>query len=309
MKNIVTGGAGLIGSHLIDTLMVNGENVICIDNFSSGNELNINQWINNSRFSLIKHDIEYPIEIKADRIWHLACPASILQYQKDPIKTSKTNFLGTLNMLQLSKKNKAKFLLASTSEVYGDPKEHPQKEEYLGSVNSIGIRSCYVEGKRIAESLTFDFARKHNLDIKIARIFNTYGPRINPNDGRVISNFIFQALRNKPLTIYGSGKQTRSFCFVIDLIDGLIKLMNSKLSGPVNLGNPEECNILNLAETINDKFGNKLKFIYFPLPENDPIRRKPDITLAKNSLHWSPKVNLSEGLDQTIYYSKQSYPN
>ncbi len=309
LKNIVTGGAGFIGSHLIDTLMVNGEKVICIDNFSSGKEQNIKHWINNSKFSLIRHDIEEPIEIEADRIWHLACPASTSEYQKDPIKTSKTNFIGTLNMLQLSKKNNAKFLLASTSEVYGDPKEHPQKEEYCGYVNSIGIRSCYNEGKRMAESLTYDFSREYNLDIKIARIFNTYGPRIRPNDGRVISNFMSQALQNKPFTIYGNGDQSRSFCFIFDLIDGLIKLMHSNFSGPINIGNPEECKILELAKIINDKVGNKFSFTNHPLPENDPIRRKPDITFAKTNLLWSPKINLSEGLDQTINYSKNFYPN
>ena len=307
MKNIVTGGAGFIGSHLIDTLMNNGENVVCIDDFSSGNEQNIDHWKKNSKFSLINHDIEEPINIETDRIWHFACPASISKYQQDPIKTSKTNFIGTLNMLQLSKKTKAKFLLASTSEVYGEPQEHPQKEEYLGSVNSIGIRSCYVEGKRMAESLTFDFARKYNLDIKIARIFNSYGPRIKPNDGRVISNFISQALTNKPFTIFGNGKQTRSFCFIKDLIDGLIKLMNSKYTGPINIGNPEECNILELAKIINDKAGNKFKFVNLPLPENDPVRRKPDITFAKNALLWTPKIHLSDGLDQTINYSKNFY--
>tara|TARA_Y100000739_G_C20531252_1_gene429014 strand:+ start:201 stop:1130 length:930 start_codon:yes stop_codon:yes gene_type:complete len=309
LQNIVTGGAGFIGSHLIDTLMDNGENVICIDNFSSGDQQNIAHWNNNSRFSLINHDIEEPIDIKADRIWHLACPASISKYQEDPIKTSKTNFIGTLNMLQLSKKNNAKFLLASTSEVYGDPKEHPQKEAYWGSVNSIGTRSCYNEGKRMAESLTFDFARKYNLDVRIARIFNTFGPRLKPDDGRVVSNFISQALQNKPLTIYGNGKQTRSFCFVLDLIEGLIKLMNSKFSGPINIGNPEECNIFELAKIINDKVGNKFKFVNYPLPENDPKRRKPDITFAKTALLWSPKINLSEGLDQTINYFKHFYPN
>ncbi len=306
MRNIVTGGAGFIGSHLIDCLIQEGQDVICIDNFSSGLEKNIDHWIDNSKFQLINHDIVHPIELEADRIWHLACPASISEYQQDPIKTSKINFLGTLNMLELSRKLGAKFLLASTSEVYGDPKEHPQKENYWGSVNSIGARSCYDEGKRFAESLTFDFARTFNLDIKIARIFNTYGPRIKPNDGRVIGNFISQALRKEQFTIYGDGTQTRSFCFITDLINGLTKLMNSKYKGPVNLGNPEEINILNLASLINDKVGNKFKLIYYALPENDPLRRKPDITLAKSSLFWSPKINLSEGINQTIHYFKEN---
>ena len=306
MRNIVTGGAGFIGSHLIDCLIQEGQDVICIDNFSSGLEKNIDHWIDNSKFQLINHDIVHPIELEADRIWHLACPASISEYQQDPIKTSKINFLGTLNMLELSRKLGAKFLLASTSEVYGDPKEHPQKENYWGSVNSIGARSCYDEGKRFAESLTFDFARTFNLDIKIARIFNTYGPRIKPNDGRVIGNFISQALRKEQFTIYGDGTQTRSFCFITDLINGLTKLMNSKYKGPVNLGNPEEINILNLASLINDKVGNKFKLIYYSLPENDPLRRKPDITLAKSSLFWSPKINLSEGINQTIHYFKEN---
>ena len=244
MRNLVTGGAGFIGSHLIDSLIINGQDVICIDNFSSGLEKNIEHWINNSKFKLINHDIINPIEIEADRIWHLACPASISEYQKDPIKTSKINFIGTLNMLELARKSEAKFLLASSSEVYGDPTEHPQKENYWGSVNSIGVRSCYDEGKRFAESLTFDFARTFNLDIKIARIFNIYGPRTRSDDGRVISNFISQALRKEKFTIYGDGTQTRSFCFITDLINGLTKLMNSQNKGPINLGNPEEINIL-----------------------------------------------------------------
>ncbi len=307
LRNIVTGGAGFIGSHLIDSLISNGQHVICIDNFSSGFKKNIEHWINNPKFELINHDIINPIELEADRIWHLACPASLSQYQQDPIKTSKINFIGTLNMLELSRKLGAKFLLASSSEVYGDPKEHPQKESYWGFVNSIGARSCYDEGKRIAESLTFDFARSFNLDIKIARIFNTYGPRIQPDDGRVISNFICQALRKEQVTIYGKGTQTRSFCFISDLINGLSKLMNSPHKGPVNLGNPEEINIFNLASLINDKVGNKFEFINHPLPENDPSRRKPDITLAKSSLFWSPKINLSEGIDQTIHYFKETH--
>lgn len=306
MRNIVTGGAGFIGSHLIDNLINEGQNVICIDNFSSGLKKNIKHLINNSKFQLINHDIINPIELDADRIWHLACPASISEYQQDPIKTSKINFIGTLNMLELSKKLGAKFLLASSSEVYGDPKEHPQKENYWGSVNSIGVRSCYDEGKRFAESLTFDFARTFDLDVKIARIFNTYGPRIKPDDGRVISNFISQALRKEQFTIYGKGNQTRSFCFISDLINGLTKLMNSPYKGPINLGNPEEINIFNLASLINDKVGNKFELIYFPLPENDPSRRKPDITLAKRSLSWSPKINLSEGINQTINYFKEN---
>ena len=309
MRNIVTGGAGFIGSHLIDSLIKMGEYVTCIDDFSTGQKTNLEHLRNNPRFSLINHNVINPIEIEADKIWHLACPASIIKYQKDPIATSKTNFIGTLNMLELAKKYKAKLLLASSSEVYGEPKEHPQRENYWGNVNPIGKRSCYVEGKRMAESLCFDFARMYKLDIKVARIFNSYGPRMVSNDGRVISNFITQALQNKPYTIYGEGTQTRSFCFIHDLINGLVKLMESKLAGPINIGNPEEFNIIYLARTINDKVGNNFRFINSPLPENDPKRRKPDITILKEYLGWSPEINLSQGLNQTIEYFRKNTKN
>ena len=307
MKNIVTGGAGFIGSHLIDFLLKKGEEVVCLDNFTTGSYQNIAHLKNNKNFTSMNHDITYPVEIKSDKIWHLACPASTSQYQKDPVGTSKTIFLGTLNMLELAKKNDAKFLLASSSEVYGDPKKHPQKETYWGSVNPIGKRSCYDEGKRIAESLCFDFSRMYETDIKIARIFNTYGPRISPIDGRVISNFICQTLQNKPLTIYGKGTQTRSFCFILDLIDGLYKLMNSNYKGPINLGNPEEIKINDLANLINDKVGNNCMFINNPLPENDPSKRQPDISFAKEALNWNPTVSLSEGLNLTIEYFKKHF--
>lgn len=307
MKNIVAGGAGFIGSHLIDLLIKKGEQVICIDNFKTGTKKNIAHLINNTNFMCINHDVVNPIEIKSDKIWHLACPASINKYQKDPIETSKTIFLGTLNLLELAKKYNARFLLASSSEIYGNPEQHPQKETYWGSVNPIGKRSCYDEGKRIAESLCFDFSRMYGTEIKIARIFNTYGPRISPEDGRVISNFICQALQNKPLTICGKGLQTRSFCFILDLIDSLNKLMNSGYKGPINLGNPEEIKIHDLAHLINDKVGNKSRIVNIPLPENDPFKRKPDINFAKSALNWYPKVTLSEGLDLTIEYFKKQF--
>ena len=307
MRNIITGGAGFIGSHLIDFLIKRDEQVVCIDNLSTGNQKNIAHWIDSPNFEFLHHDVVNPIKIKANRIWHLACPASIKEYQKNPIQTSKTNFLGTLNMLQLAKELNAVFLLTSSSEVYGNPKEHPQNESYLGNVNPIGIRSCYDEGKRIAESLCFDFARLHKVDVKVARIFNTYGPRMLPKDGRVISNFIYQALQKDPFTIYGEGLQTRSFCYILDLIDGLDKLMNSKFNGPFNFGNPEEYSIICIANKINDKVKNKFKYIKYPLPENDPSKRKPDITLAKKLLNWSPKIKLSKGLDITIDYFKNNY--
>lgn len=305
IRNLVTGGAGFLGSHLIDRLLKNGEEVICLDNYVTGRKDNLNSWNLNERFEFIRHDVTNPIQLEVDRIWHLACPASPKSYQSNPIKTAKTSFLGTYNMLGLAKRVKATFLMASTSEVYGDPEVNPQPETYKGSVNPIGIRSCYDEGKRIAESLCFDYFRMHKLDIRVARIFNTYGPRMFHDDGRVVSNFVVQALKNKPLTIYGKGNQTRSFCYVDDLIDGLIKLMNSKCKGPINLGNPHEFTIMELAELIKLKVNPELTFVYKDFPEDDPLQRKPDITLAKDLLGWEPKVSLELGLNSTIDYFKK----
>jgi len=307
LKNLVTGGAGFVGSHLIDRLMRDKEHVICIDNFVTGTKKNINYWINNSNFELINHDIVNPIELDVDKIWHLACPASPIHYQINPIKTAKTSFLGTYNMLGMAKKCKAKFLLASTSEVYGDPEIHPQSEQYNGNVNPTGIRSCYDEGKRIAESLTSDYMRNHGTDIRIARIFNTYGPRMLANDGRVISNFICQALNNKPLTIYGKGLQTRSFCYIDDLVEGLIKLMNASYKYPLNLGNPEEFSIIDLARIIRDKINKNVEIILKELPPDDPKKRNPNINLAREKLQWEPFIKLDNGLDKTIEYFKNNF--
>ncbi len=300
MRILVTGGAGFIGSHLIDRLMREQHEVICLDNFYTGRKQNVQQWLGNANFELIRHDITEPIRLEVDQIYHLACPASPVHYQYNPIKTTKVNFLGTMNMLGLAKRIKARFLLASTSEVYGDPDVHPQPEEYRGSVNTIGIRSCYDEGKRIAETLSFDYHREHNVDIRVARIFNTYGPRMLENDGRVVSNFISQSLRGKPLTIYGDGSQTRSFCYVDNLVDGLMKLMNGDRLGPINLGNPEEYTILELAQKIRDKINPTQEIVFKPLPQDDPRQRKPDITKAESWLHWRPDVSLEEGLSKTI---------
>ena len=306
VRNLVTGGAGFLGSHLIDRLLNNGEEVICLDNYITGSKNNLNNWNTNSRFEFIRHDVTNPIQLEVDRIWHLACPASPKSYQANPIKTAKTSFLGTYNMLGLAKRVRATFLMASTSEVYGDPKVNPQSESYRGCVNPIGIRSCYDEGKRIAESLCFDYLRMHSLDIRVARIFNTYGPRMFHDDGRVVSNFIVQALNDEPLTIYGDGNQTRSFCYVDDLIEGLIRLMNSKETGPINLGNPDEFTISELAELVKVKINNKLTFINKKYPEDDPLQRRPDITLARTLLGWEPKIKLELGLDYTIDYFKNS---
>ncbi len=308
-RNLVTGGAGFLGSHLVDTLLENGEEVICIDNYSTGNKDNIEKWIGHKRFELIRHDITLPIQLEIDQIWHLACPASPVHYQSNPIKTAKTIFLGTFNMLGLARRTKARFLLASTSEVYGDALVHPQTEDYWGNVNPIGIRSCYDEGKRLAEALCFDYERMHNVDIRIMRIFNTYGPRMLPNDGRVISNFVVQALQGKSLTVYGEGQQTRSFCFVDDLIEGMSLLMNSNYKGPINIGNPDEYSILNIAEIIRSKINPKLEIIHQPLPSDDPNRRKPNISLAKNYLNWEPKIAFNDGLDKTIDYFTQKLSN
>lgn len=306
LRNLVTGGAGFLGSHLIDRLMSSGEEVICIDNYFTGRKSNLERWFNSPGFELIRHDVTEPIRLEVDRIWHLACPASPVHYQLNPIKTAKTSFLGTYNMLGLARRVGARILLASTSEVYGDPEIHPQPESYKGSVNILGKRSCYDEGKRIAETLCFDYQRMHNTEIRIMRIFNTYGPRMLPEDGRVISNFIMQALRGEPLTIYGNGKQTRSFCYVDDLINGMILLMNGNHSGPINIGNPGEFTIRRLAELIRDRINPKLKFIDKPLPSDDPMQRQPVIKLAQKELGWEPSVSLEEGLTPTIeWFRKQ----
>ena len=302
--NLVTGGAGFLGSHLIDRLMGKGEEVICLDNFFTGAKINIFKWINNPNFELIRHDITKPITLEVNKIWHLACPASPIHYQFNPIKTAKTSFLGTYNMLGMAKRVGAKFLLASTSEIYGDPEIHPQPETYRGNVNPIGLRSCYDEGKRIAETLTFDYKRSHDIEIKVARIFNTYGPRMLPNDGRVVSNLIIQGLSSESMSLYGDGLQTRSFCYVDDLIEGLIKLMNSQESGPINLGNPNETTILDLARLISKKLNIKEKFIFKELPQDDPLQRKPIIKKAQEKLNWDPIVDLNSGIDKTIEYFK-----
>lgn len=300
MRVLVTGGAGFLGSHLIDRLMKQGHDVVCLDNFFTGHKRNIRHWMDNPYFELIRHDITEPIRLEVDQIYHLACPASPVHYQYNPVKTIKTNVLGTLNMLGLAKRVKARFLLASTSEVYGDPDVHPQPEEYRGNVNTIGIRSCYDEGKRVAETLAFDYHRQNNVDIRVMRIFNTYGPRMFENDGRVVSNFIVQALKGIPLTVYGDGSQTRSFCYVADLIEGMMRLMNGEHIGPINIGNPGEYTILQLAETIQKMVNPDAELTFKPLPQDDPLQRQPDITKAKNLLDWEPKIGLEEGLKITI---------
>ena len=300
MRILVTGGAGFIGSHLIDRLMEQGHEVICLDNFYTGTRRNIVKWLGNPYFELIRHDITEPIRLEVDQIYHLACPASPIHYQYNPVKTIKTNVLGTMYMLGLAKRVKARFLLASTSEVYGDPDVHPQTEEYRGNVNCIGPRSCYDEGKRVAETLAFEYYREHKVDIRVARIFNTYGPRMLENDGRVVSNFVVQALRGEPLTVYGEGSQTRSFCYVSDLVEGLMRLMNGDLIGPVNLGNPDEYTILELAQVIQGMINPEAELVYQPLPEDDPKQRQPDITRAKTYLDWSPTIPLNQGLKMTI---------
>ncbi len=300
MRILVTGGAGFIGSHLIDRLMLEGNEVICLDNFFTGNKRNILKWLNHPYFELVRHDVTEPIRLEVDQIYHLACPASPVHYQYNPVKTIKTNVIGTLNMLGLAKRVKARFLLASTSEVYGDPEIHPQTEDYRGNVNPIGIRSCYDEGKRVAETLAFDYHRQNEVDIRVARIFNTYGPRMLENDGRVVSNFVFQALRGKPITVYGDGFQTRSFCYVSDLVDGLIRLMNGQFIGPVNLGNPDEYKIVELAQVVQELVNPNVSLRFEPLPQDDPRRRRPDITRAQEWLGWQPSVPLREGLKATI---------
>ena len=300
MRILVTGGAGFIGSHLIDRLMEQGHEVLCLDNFYTGHKRNILQWLNHPNFELIRHDITEPIRLEVEQIYHLACPASPVHYQYNPVKTIKTNVMGTMNMLGLAKRVKARFLLASTSEVYGDPEMHPQTEEYRGNVNTIGIRSCYDEGKRVAETLAFDYHRQNDVEIRVARIFNTYGPRMLENDGRVVSNFVVQTLQGKPITIYGDGSQTRSFCYVSDLVEGLMRLMNGDFVGPVNLGNPDEYTILELAQTVQQMVNPNVALDFKPLPQDDPRRRKPDITRAKTHLNWQPTVPLQDGLDLTI---------
>ena len=300
MRILVTGGAGFIGSHLIDRLMAENHEVICLDNFYTGTKRNILKWLDHPYFELIRHDITEPIRLEVDQIYHLACPASPVHYQYNPVKTVKTNVIGTLNMLGLAKRVKARFLLTSTSEVYGDPDVHPQPEEYRGNVNPIGIRSCYDEGKRIAETLSFDYHRQNNVDIRVARIFNTYGDRMLENDGRVVSNFVAQALRGIPLTVYGEGSQTRSFCYVTDLVDGLIRLMNGEHIGPINLGNPDEYTILELAQKIQQMINPDAEIVFKPLPQDDPRQRQPDITKAKTLLGWQPTIPLESGLKLTI---------
>jgi UDP-glucuronate decarboxylase len=301
---LVTGGAGFIGSHLCERLLERGDEVLCVDNFYTGTRRNVQHLLSNPLFELMRHDVCFPLYVEVDEIFNLACPASPVHYQFDPVQTTKVSVHGSINMLGLAKRVKAKVLQASTSEVYGDPTVHPQKEDYWGNVNPIGVRSCYDEGKRCAETLFFDYRRQHRLPIKVARIFNTYGPGMHPNDGRVVSNFIIQALRNEDITIYGTGNQTRSFCYVSDLVDGLMRLMQThdEVTGPVNLGNPVEFTIRQLAETVISLTGSSSKIAYRPLPEDDPRQRCPDIGLAQNLLGWAPRVQLRDGLMKTVEY-------
>ena len=301
---LVTGGAGFVGSHLCDRLVEQGDDVICLDNFYTGDKRNITHLFGRSNFELVRHDVTFPLYVEVDQIYNLACPASPVHYQSDPVQTTKTSVHGAINMLGLAKRTGARILQASTSEVYGDPEVHPQTEDYWGRVNPVGTRACYDEGKRCAETLFFDYWRQHRLEIKVARIFNTYGPRMHPNDGRVVSNFIVQALKGLPITIYGKGSQTRSFCYVDDLVEGLIGLMNSDagITGPVNLGNPNEFTIRQLADKVLAQTGSGSKIELKPLPEDDPQQRQPDITLATKLLDWGPKVDLDSGLDTTIEY-------
>jgi len=305
---LITGGAGFLGSHLCERLLKEKHEVICVDNFYTGQRANIAPLLSNPMFEVLRHDICFPLYVEVDQIYNLACPASPLHYQFDPVQTTKTSVHGAINMLGLAKRVKAKILQASTSEVYGDPLVHPQVEDYWGNVNPIGVRSCYDEGKRCAETLFFDYHRQHNLKIKVARIFNTYGPRMLPHDGRVVSSFIVQALEGKDITVYGDGTQTRSFCYVDDLIEALIKLMNSPddLTGPVNLGNPVEISILELARKLIELTGSKSQIVFEPLPDDDPAQRQPDISLAREKLNWEPKVELDKGLRTTIEYFEEN---
>jgi UDP-glucuronate decarboxylase len=304
---LVTGGAGFLGSHLCDRLADRGNEVICLDNFFTGDKRNVTHLLGRPNFELMRHDVTFPLYVEVDEIYNLACPASPIHYQHDPVQTTKTSVHGAINMLGLAKRTGAKILQASTSEVYGDPELHPQPESYWGRVNPIGIRSCYDEGKRCAETLFFDYFRQHRLRIKVARIFNTYGPRMHPDDGRVVSNFIVQALKGDPITIYGDGSQTRSFCYVDDLVDGLIRLMDSSddITGPINLGNPGEFTIAALAQKVLDAVGSQAELEYRPLPQDDPMQRRPDISAANELLGWAPAVDLSEGLNKTIDYFRQ----
>ncbi|WP_141266838.1 UDP-glucuronic acid decarboxylase family protein [Thermodesulfovibrio sp. Kuro-1] len=304
---LVTGGAGFIGSHLCERLLKEGNEVICVDNFYTGTKENIKHLLSNPYFEILRHDITFPLYVEVDEIYNLACPASPVHYQFDPVQTVKTCVHGAINMLGLAKRLKVKILQASTSEVYGDPEVHPQSESYWGNVNPIGLRACYDEGKRCAETLFFAYHRQHNLKIKVARIFNTYGPRMHLNDGRVVSNFIVQALKGEDITVYGDGSQTRSFCYIEDLIDGIIKLMNSddSITGPLNLGNPDEWTILELAEKVLKLTKSKSKIVFKPLPEDDPKQRRPDIEKAKKILNWQPKIDIDYGLKETIAYFKK----
>jgi UDP-glucuronate decarboxylase len=304
---LVTGGAGFLGSHLCDRLIAQGHDVLCVDNFFTGNKRNVQHLIGNPRFELLRHDVTFPLYVEVDEIYNLACPASPVHYQHDPVQTTKTSVHGAINMLGLAKRTRAKIFQASTSEVYGDPKIHPQPESYWGHVNPIGIRSCYDEGKRCAETLFFDYHRQHKLEIKVVRIFNTYGPRMHPGDGRVVSNFIVQALKGEDITIYGEGQQTRSFCYVDDLIEGFLRLMATPraITGPINIGNPGEFTIRQLADLVLELTASKSKLIHLALPADDPTQRRPDITLAQKELDWTPKVALREGLLKTIAYFDQ----
>jgi UDP-glucuronate decarboxylase len=301
---LVTGGAGFIGSHLCRRLLERGEDVLCADNFFTGSKENLTGLLHQESFELMRHDITFPLYVEVDQIYNLACPASPIHYQFDPVQTTKTSVHGAINMLGLAKRVRARILQASTSEVYGDPTVHPQTEEYWGNVNPLGVRACYDEGKRCAETLFFDYHRQHGLEIKVARIFNTYGPNMHPNDGRVVSSFIMQALRNEPITLFGDGEQTRSFCYVDELVDGLVRLMNSDaaLTGPINLGNPIEFTIRDLAELVLELTGSKSELVYRPLPQDDPLRRQPDIRRARETLDWEPKITLRDGLTKTIAY-------
>lgn len=307
-KTLVTGGAGFLGSHLCDRLIARGEDVLCVDNFFTGSKANVKHLFGNPYFELLRHDVCIPLYVEVDQIYNLACPASPVHYQHDPVQTTKTSVHGAINMLGLAKRVGAKILQASTSEVYGDPVVHPQPESYWGNVNPIGIRSCYDEGKRCAETLFFDYWRQHDLRIKVVRIFNTYGPRMHPNDGRVVSNFIVQAIKGQDITIYGDGQQTRSFCYVDDLIDAFLKMMDSPdhLRGPINIGNPGEYTMLELAETVLSIVGSKSRIIFQPLPADDPRQRQPDISQARGELGWEPKVSLKDGLKETVSYFQQT---
>ncbi len=307
-KILVTGGAGFLGSHLCERLLDQGAEVLCVDNYYTGNKNNVLKLIDNPRFELLRHDVTFPLYVEVDQIYNLACPASPIHYQHDPVQTTKTSVHGAINMLGLAKRVGAKILQASTSEVYGDPDVHPQPEEYWGSVNPIGIRSCYDEGKRCAETLFFDYHRQHRLQIKVMRIFNTYGPNMHPNDGRVVSNFIVQALNNEPITIYGDGSQTRSFCYVDDLIAGMMAFMNSapEITGPINMGNPDEFTILQLAESVKRLTESESEIVFKPLPADDPKQRRPDISVARAELGWSPQTPLEKGLIKTIEYFRHA---